>query len=71
MDYQLLNNSDRQNNSDGWKSAWILIIAMAGIIALGGKSFNFNNSNVLNNISGLKKHSLDKQVKYAKDDLEA
>ena len=49
MYYQIPNNSDGRNNSDGWKDAWILIIAMTGIIALGVKSFNFNNSDGLNN----------------------
>ena len=64
--YQVPNNSDGRNNSDGWKGAWILIIAMAGIIALGGKSFNFNNSDCLNDSNGWKKHSMDKPVKICK-----
>ena len=54
--YHVPNNSDGRNNSDGWKGAWILIIAMAGIIALGGKSFNFDNNDGLNNSNGWKKH---------------
>ena len=53
--YQIPNNSDERNNSDGWKDAWILIIAMTGIIALGVKSFNFNDSDGLNNSNGWKK----------------
>ena len=53
--YQIPNNSDERNNSDGWKDAWILIIAMTGIIALGVKSFNFNNSDGLNNSNEWKK----------------
>ena len=57
MYYQLPNNSDGRNNSDGWKGAWILIIAMAGIIALGGKSFNFNNAKVWIYVMDGKQHS--------------
>ena len=65
--YQIPNNSDERNNSDGWKDAWILIIAMTGIIALGVKSFNFNNSDGLNNsnhiISLRPKNNLKKKCK--------
>ena len=56
MYYQLPNNSDGRNNSDGWKGAWILIIALAGIIVLGEQiRLIFKNSIGWNNSIGWKK----------------